>query len=249
MFVQADIPGVKERDWAPGPENGEWMRVAGILTVRWVSCSPAGADRDLLSCSGKLVAAPAALFDPRPPSSVDGGRRGPPLCRTLGDGRRPGSRRPRLPFMEIRMMPRLLACLTLAGLVSLASPSSAPADDWPQWMGPGRDNVWRETGLLETLPKDGPKVVWRVPIAGGYSGPAVAGGRVYVTDYVTKDNVKTDNFDRKGSTGIERILCPRRGDRPGDLEVRVSDGVRDLVPRRSAVDAARAPGKGLQPGS
>lgn len=105
------------------------------------------------------------------------------------------------------MMRRFLACLTLTGLISLVSPPSTRADDWPQWMGPKRDNVWRETGLLEAFPKEGPKVVWRVPIAGGYSGPAVAAGKVYVTDYVTKDNVKTDNFDRKGSTGIERILC------------------------------------------
>ena len=80
------------------------------------------------------------------------------------------------------------------------------ADDWPQWMGPVRDNVWRETGLVETLPAS-PKYVWRIPVAGGYSGPAVAKGKVYVTDYVTADNVKIDNFDRKNSTGMERIQC------------------------------------------
>ena len=27
------------------------------------------------------------------------------------------------------------------------------ADDWPQWRGPTRDGVWRETGLRETLPE------------------------------------------------------------------------------------------------
>jgi len=73
-------------------------------------------------------------------------------------------------------------------------------------MGPQRDNVWRETGLLEKLPAQ-PKVAWTAPVAGGYSGPAVAGGKVYVTDYVTSDNVKVDNFDRKEFTGVERILC------------------------------------------
>jgi outer membrane protein assembly factor BamB len=93
-----------------------------------------------------------------------------------------------------------------AGLL-LASPAIAPADDWPQWMGPQRDNVWREQGLLEKFPEDGPRVVWRSPIAGGYAGPAVANGRLYVTDYVTKDNVRIDNFDRKEFSGIERVLC------------------------------------------
>src|SRR5712671_132243 len=60
--------------------------------------------------------------------------------------------------------------------------SGARADDWPQWLGPKRDGVWRETGILTQFPKGGPKVLWRTPIGGGYSGPAVAGDRVYITD-------------------------------------------------------------------
>ena len=96
--------------------------------------------------------------------------------------------------------------LRICFCLMVCSATVATADDWPQWMGPKRDNVWRETGLLETLPKE-PKIVWRAPVAGGYSGPAVAGGKVYVTDYVTKDDVKVDNFARKESTGLERILC------------------------------------------
>lgn len=91
------------------------------------------------------------------------------------------------------------------GLLLLAG-SMVQADEWPQWMGPKRDNVWREAGLVETLPKEA-KIAWRAPVGGGYSGPAVAGGKVYVTDYVTKDNVKVDNFDRKSSTGVERVIC------------------------------------------
>lgn len=83
----------------------------------------------------------------------------------------------------------------------------ARADDWPQWMGPQRDNVWRETGILEKFPEGGPKVLWRAPIAGGYAGPAIAKGRVFVADYVTKDNVKVDNFKRDSSQGTERVLC------------------------------------------
>ena len=74
-------------------------------------------------------------------------------------------------------------------------------------MGPKRDNVWRETGLLESFPEGGPRVVWRTPVAGGYAGPAVAGGKLYVTDYVTEDNVKVENFDRNTFTGNERVLC------------------------------------------
>ena len=64
-------------------------------------------------------------------------------------------------------------------------------------MGPKRDNVWREDGIVEKFPPGGPKVLWRTPVAGGYAGPAVAGGKVYVTDYVTAADVKIPNFDRK----------------------------------------------------
>jgi outer membrane protein assembly factor BamB len=61
----------------------------------------------------------------------------------------------------------------------LAGP--ALADDWPQWRGPRRDDVSRETGLLKAWPPGGPKSVWVSDQAGiGYSGPAVVGDRVYV---------------------------------------------------------------------
>jgi outer membrane protein assembly factor BamB len=83
----------------------------------------------------------------------------------------------------------------------------ARADDWPQWMGPQRDNVWREEGIVESFSDSGPKKVWKTSIAGGYSGPAVAGGKVFITDYVTKDNVKVDNFSRGSFSGTERVLC------------------------------------------
>ncbi|MFM8725823.1 MAG: pyrrolo-quinoline quinone, partial [Planctomycetaceae bacterium] len=67
------------------------------------------------------------------------------------------------------------------GLVLSLTCRQASADDWPQWMGPQRDNVWREDGLLEKFPEAGPKVLWSTPLAGGYSGPAVAAGKVFIT--------------------------------------------------------------------
>jgi outer membrane protein assembly factor BamB len=74
-------------------------------------------------------------------------------------------------------------------------------------MGPQRDNIWREDGLVEKFPVGGLPVVWRAPVAGGYAGPAVSGKCVYIADYVSDQNVKVDNFDRKEFTGIERVLC------------------------------------------
>ena len=95
----------------------------------------------------------------------------------------------------------------ICGLLLLSAASSCLADDWPQWMGINRDNVWREDGIIDKFPENGPKVLWRTAIDGGYSGPAVAGGKVFVTDYVTEGDVKIGNFERKEFTGTERVLC------------------------------------------
>jgi outer membrane protein assembly factor BamB len=102
-----------------------------------------------------------------------------------------------------------LRIMLLAAAV-FAAPAVAAADDWPQWMGPKRDNVWREDGILEKFPKDGPKIVWRTPIAGGYAGPAVAGGKVYVMDRVLAKGAMNpdDPFDLKNKiASSERVLC------------------------------------------
>ncbi|MEQ1904127.1 MAG: PQQ-binding-like beta-propeller repeat protein [Pirellulaceae bacterium] len=104
-------------------------------------------------------------------------------------------------------MYRLVIAFTLFTFTVHTLPNTLGQTDWPQWMGPGRDNVWNTTDVLNKFPAGGPKVLWRTPIAGGYAGPAVVGDRVYVTDYVTKENVKVDNFDRKEFSGQERVLC------------------------------------------
>jgi outer membrane protein assembly factor BamB len=72
-----------------------------------------------------------------------------------------------------------------------------PAADWPEWRGPGRVGVWSETGIVETFPATGLKFRWRVPIRGGYAGPAVAQGRVFVTDFTPT----------QFPAGTERALC------------------------------------------
>jgi outer membrane protein assembly factor BamB len=72
---------------------------------------------------------------------------------------------------------------------------SAFSDDWPQWRGPDRDGVWREDGIVEAFTGNEIELRWRVPVSSGYSGPAVADGRVYLTDRLTKPKQ------------VERVLC------------------------------------------
>jgi outer membrane protein assembly factor BamB len=96
----------------------------------------------------------------------------------------------------------------ILGLVVLLHVSErSVAEDWPNWMGPNRDNVWNIAKPPQSLPSGSLKAKWTAPVAGGYSGPAVVGNRIYVTDLVTKADAKVDNFGRKSFDGTERVLC------------------------------------------
>jgi outer membrane protein assembly factor BamB len=68
-----------------------------------------------------------------------------------------------------------------SGLLLLVYCFAAPAADWPQWRGVNRDGMSADTGLLDAWPKDGPRLLWKAQDLGdGYSGPAIAGDRLYV---------------------------------------------------------------------
>lgn len=70
--------------------------------------------------------------------------------------------------------------VALAVMVS-AKPVAAQTDakgEWPQFLGPQRNGLSSETGLLDRFPEDGPKEVWRVPGGVGMSGLAISRGRV-----------------------------------------------------------------------
>lgn len=93
-------------------------------------------------------------------------------------------------------MLRFVLCLA----VSLST-IAALADDWAQWGGPQRDLIWRESGIVDELPKDKAGAIprkWTVKIGDGYAGPAVANGRVFVTDRLSA---------RNGRMQTERVLC------------------------------------------
>jgi outer membrane protein assembly factor BamB len=103
-------------------------------------------------------------------------------------------------------MRRNLVVILLFGVLAIGK---AVAADWPQWLGADREGVWRETGLLERFPAGGPKVEWRAPLGAGNSGPAVAGGRLYVMDRKPKlgPDGKPAPAENGKSAGQERVLC------------------------------------------
>jgi outer membrane protein assembly factor BamB len=60
--------------------------------------------------------------------------------------------------------------------------SISPADDWPQFHGPNRDNKSPDSGLLETWPEGGPERIWEASgIGEGYSTVAIVGERIFTT--------------------------------------------------------------------
>ncbi len=65
-------------------------------------------------------------------------------------------------------------------LLTVITSQFASAADWPQFRGPNRDDVSKETGLLQSWPADGPKRVWQAKGLGhGYSSVSVVGDRIY----------------------------------------------------------------------
>jgi outer membrane protein assembly factor BamB len=104
------------------------------------------------------------------------------------------------------------------------------AEDWPQWRGPNRDGISKETGLLKTWPKEGPKLVWQVKdLGGGYSTPAIASGRIYLISNQGLEDESVKALDDKGAqiwtTRIGKVGNPDQSPNyPGSRSTPTVDG-------------------------
>jgi outer membrane protein assembly factor BamB len=76
----------------------------------------------------------------------------------------------------------------------LGSTQRVSAEDWPQWRGENRAGVWNGVKLPEKLTAETVRKRWSVEVGGGYSGIAVASGRVFT-------------MDRPKDQPHERVLC------------------------------------------
>lgn len=80
------------------------------------------------------------------------------------------------------------ASFTAAAQDSMPSLIGSAAPDWPQWRGPRRDGISAETGLMQSWPEGGPRLLWKVSgIGRGFSSPIVVGDRVCITGDQGKD--------------------------------------------------------------
>lgn len=110
----------------------------------------------------------------------------------------------------------LLFLLCATGVVLAQSANNA---NWPQWRGPNRDGISKETGLLKQWPAEGPPLAWKAAGAGrGFSSFSVANGKL-ITMGLRGDREFVVAFDV--ATGREAWATPHgnafrndRGDGP-----------------------------------
>jgi outer membrane protein assembly factor BamB len=88
-------------------------------------------------------------------------------------------------------MKRYAWCLALVVPSVTAFAGSPKSFDWPQYLGPDRNSISPEKGLLRSWPKGGPEVLWTVSVGIGFGGPVVKDGKVYLLD---RDDEVGDNL-------------------------------------------------------
>jgi len=125
-------------------------------------------------------------------------------------------------------MKRFLLCATVL-LLTAVSLNGQSSSDWPQWRGPDRNGISKETGLLKQWPRSGPPVVWSASMLGaGYGSISVQGDRVYVQGMRNRQSVVTALNRADGKPLWVRVLGPA-GDNdrgPGPRSTPTVDGER-----------------------
>jgi outer membrane protein assembly factor BamB len=115
-------------------------------------------------------------------------------------------------YRFVQKQSSMLRFLLTATFISLLIFQPAIAQDWPDWRGLNRDGIWSGSeGKMEGLKT---RKIWVQPIGSGYSGPIVAGGKVFITDL--QDNPQTEGvicFDEKTGEKVWefRYECPYEG--------------------------------------
>lgn len=134
--------------------------------------------------------------------------------------------------------------------IFLCAAVAASASDWPQFRGPERTGISKETGLMKSWPKGGPQLLWTSTEVGiGYSSYSVVGDRLYTlgaeedSEYVYA--VDATNGKRLWACKLGAIFKEGHGDGPrgtptidGEVLYAIS-GKGDLVCAEVATGKAR----------
>jgi outer membrane protein assembly factor BamB len=89
-------------------------------------------------------------------------------------------------MVKLRLLPLVAASIAAAAALAAQAPSTS---DWPQWRGPDRTGLSKETGLLKQWPASGPPRLWTISNLGaGYGAVAVSGDRIFVQSLVGRQS-------------------------------------------------------------
>ena len=115
--------------------------------------------------------------------------------------------------------------VTLTALVLMVVAGSSWAD-WPQYLGPNRNGISDEKGILRSWPENGPEVLWTVTLGRGFGGPVVKDGKVYLLDRDDKVGDTMRCFDLSSGKELWNFgyNAPGSVEFPGSRSVPIVDG-------------------------
>ncbi|MBI5093750.1 MAG: PQQ-like beta-propeller repeat protein [Candidatus Hydrogenedentes bacterium] len=122
--------------------------------------------------------------------------------------------------------------LGVMALVALVMSSAVWGADSPQFRGPNRDGIFKDTGLLKTWPAEGPALEWKVDGVGqGYASVAVADGTIYVTGMQEDKQGYLFAYDLTGKQKWKVVYGPETLDAqaPGSRATPTVDGDRVYI--------------------
>jgi outer membrane protein assembly factor BamB len=127
-------------------------------------------------------------------------------------------------------MPRFFTAFLPAFPLTLALTLPLRAADWPTFLGPTRDNVSTEKGIIAPWPKEGLKKVWECELGIGYPPPVIAGGKLFHADRFD-DNIRLTARDAATGKVLWKYEYPteyvdRYSYEPGPRASPVVDGER-----------------------
>lgn len=114
--------------------------------------------------------------------------------------------------------------MLIAAIVTLTSGSTL--SDWPQYLGPNRNSISDQKGLLRSWPENGPEVLWTVTVGRGFGGPVIKDGKVYLLDRDDKvgDNLRCLDLSNGKELWNFAYDAPGRVMFPGSRSVPIVDG-------------------------
>jgi outer membrane protein assembly factor BamB len=111
----------------------------------------------------------------------------------------------------------ILAAVFAVGTGVVTTGQSGAGGDWPQWQGPDRTGLSKETGLLHDWPASGPPLVWTAAgLGNGYGSVAIKGDRIYLQGMKNGTSIVSALSRTDGKSLWSKSLGPSASNDQGD---------------------------------